>query len=398
MQLFYFTGTGNPPFDLVNNSLAARAGLLLADTAVIDDSSMFLADVDHVFGNRKQATKITFATRWMDVHHPDQAAELRNFARLAKASRVKKRKEKADLIILKQFDIYVDESYNQYTDFLKNRGSECGLYQLQPLVKERFLLFYSYSSDSPECADGVLTPVSELMQMMGDKEDRLPESKVEDVAWVLPMEFLSPVLMPPGAGPIAAALPEGALPQADEEAIWIEPLLQLSNINIFDADEIQAVRQDLRAPGAAFRTAIDEWMADCYHPNRRTVRERARFFEEVIRPAAVPLQEAFWENKIVVAHQQAQGKEPVCLMLYAVELPLRALWELYEKQGCIPAESGQKLRAVWETAGRRRFPMFIISPVGLYASDKDAAAAEAAPLADALHLLPPASARKSIDL
>ncbi len=392
MQLFYFSGIVTV-FNPFNISVNTRLGLLLADGPIVDGYTQFMVDFDKSFGSLTPAVQMDSIIQAAEKTDSQEAAQLREFVLQHKKMRALKRKDKQVLIAMKRYDQLVSVYTKSHLDDANVKGQEFGYYQLRPLLEEPFVMFYHCYPSRPEGSDEYVAPLSELLQMMGDPYDR--KLGKEDIAFVLPLEFMAPTGLPPGAGPISAALPKGAAPEADEEAIWMEPILQLPNINILSAEEIMAIRQELHLPGSAFRAAMDEWIADCHH-NRRTVRERARFFEETVRPAAQPIQQAMNENKILMAHRMAHEVKQLQMPLFVVEMPLRVLWDLYEKADALPAETLQKLRALWDTVGRKRFPMFVAAPNDLFSSDPLAKTTDEA-FAAALQNMP-ASARKSIDL
>ncbi len=399
MQLFYFPGHLHASFSPVCLGTAFRVGFLLADVAITTGQARMMIDIHLPEHKVSDAAKLKKVLDLFTHQAPDLARRLRELSVIARGISTQKRKDKKMLFALKKYEESLEINYGVYKDCVLRSLLPHKLLPLRDLLTDAAVRNYLSHDSQPENNHTDYTALSRILQMQGNKTDH--QNGVEDVVFILPADFLAPSGLPSGAGSIAQALPEGQSPETDEEAVWIEPLLMFPNLSTVEPAELQAVRRQLRAPGETFRKAVDTWLANCHH-NRHSVRERARFFEEVIRPAAQPVQHVIEEDRMLAAHRLAfAAEESATVMIFAAEMPLRALWAFYEKEEALPPETMAALRAVWNTEGLRRFPMLLIGPAGAGADFVEQAARQAllSPAADTAQPEEnPASVRKRIDL
>ncbi len=393
MQLFYFPGLSHS-FHPSSAAMLTRISYLLADTTLLAPETHFLMDFAFTARDLPFSKKIEAVINHINGTSPEHAAVMRGHAETYRQMRALKRKDKMALVIIKQFENLVEQQFKDYVTTLNKTFADYGLAQLQEIIYEDAMHYCDFGFNRAESPKDRELNVSDILQLKGDDPEQ-PDGgpPIEDRAFLLPAEFLTTDAPPMNRlRSIEKAFEEDA--EADDaQILWAEPLLTLSTgIQAMNATELRAVRQELHTPGSAFRRAADEWIAGGYH-NQRSPRESARFVADTLKPATAPLQEAIAQNKILGAHRLAtSGTATDDMQLFAAEMPLNAVWAFYERAKGLEEETLQKLRAVWDTAGARRFPMFILN-MPLTKTNPNTGENTAAPEGEI-----PTSIRKRIDL
>ena len=390
MQIFNYYHLGmktEPPYA----AIALRTAYLLADKAICT------LIVNSMINAESGPSLPVSALEKLVINHesklPDgRAAEitiLRDQIRILRARKVKNREA---IVSIKQYENLIKSLYQTGSmQTLTTAVANMGFSQLAPLAKND-ILHYSIKDKDPERNSKDYVPVSEVVQLLGDRHDR--EHQFTDISFILNGAVMEGNADQLPVRRFADVYPGGAMDanDAQQEAYipWYEEVLCLPNIMQLNATELQAVRDQLSAPGAPFRQAFDAWIKGCVHEGWSAA-ESGQHFVTAVRPAVEALREAAAQSR-VLAHVTTAGMGWHMHISVAC-LSLRDLWKFWETQNGLAENTLEKLRAADATRGGILAPILIISP-RQDAPEEDKTAPVAPQSAD----IPPPSARRTLDL
>jgi hypothetical protein len=233
-----------------------------------------------------------------------------------------------------------------------------------PIGKE--LTYFPSDPDDPERRDGFV-PMSRVLQLRDEEsKDKAPD----DITFLLPIEFMSTELRPGGI--CSPDAPEAL----DEGAIWMERVMELPDINIVDALEIQLLRGQMQQDGAALAEVFRQWTVDVFTGARSAAR-RLDYYRHQVRPAAEVWRNGAAQSKLLNKVRAAAGHD--MLEVWLGELPMQTIWNFYHAAGAIMEPTWKALSTpAARERGRMRIPVVAMALTGGAAPEPGAEEAQAA--------------------
>lgn len=335
-----------------SDSVTLRWGYLFAQlaisTTVANTRIFFFENLE----NRKIKMRIELTRRWF----PPQAAHMK--PQFEKAVKVydryfkQKNKTQQDLYAMKKTEALLNSFFEVAVAYVREYMEATGITELTELHKDKVDgLAYFYSClDEPEREAEDIIPLSKLLQL---RDDSPGKAAPDDITFLLPMEFMTAQYKP-------AHICSPDDPEAlNEDAIWLERVMELPNINAFDALELQVVRSQMLTSGKALHEAFRQWTGDAFNQTK-TASGRLDYYRDYVRPAAAAWSKAAMENKLLNNVRTAMIRNAT--EVWMGEAPMQLIWDFYEKVGALPEATRQALTSERaKQRGRLRVPVVVLA-------------------------------------
>lgn len=278
----------------------------------------------------------------------------------------KKTRGKADFLLLRRAEDVISSVYNHAMNCVGIQGKLAGMKVMGELPIGKELTYYSSDPKDPERRDNFI-PMSRVLQLRDEEsENKAPD----DITFLLPVEFMDTAFRPGGI--CSPNVPEAL----EEGAIWMERVMEVPDIIVFDALEIQLLRGQMQQEGAALLEVFRQWTVDAF-TGAKSAAERLDYYRKQVRPAAEAWRSGAAQSKLLNKVRAAAGRDMIEVWLG--ELPMQTIWNFYHAAGAITEPTWEALSTpAARERGRMRIPVVAIALAGGDAPEQGAEEAQAA--------------------
>ncbi len=351
MKLFQYTRLQSR-IHPISHAITAKWSYLFSDRAVLCTETGFTMHFRRELESRNMRSRIYFVKEDMQNNSPELLPEFGHLVAGYDKLSKKKHRSAAEIVAIKKSEKVINDFYKLVVEELAEPVERTGLHVLSG-VPDEGLCYYHIHPDKPEQNGEGYTPASRILQLLGDAID---EEDDKDVAFILPLEALTPDCRPGQVYTIED--PEAA----DAANIWLERVMELPNFNAFNALELQVLRSQIRKGGTAFYAAFDQWI-DAAVTGSMDAAQRLSFYKEQVQPAAATWSDAARQTKLLSNMRAAAGGRHM-LEVWIGEMPLQRIWDFYAAAQITLAETREQLSTPEALArGKMRVPVVVLAGV-----------------------------------
>jgi hypothetical protein len=328
-------------------SACIRSSYLIADRVVSAGTSAQDIWFDEVFKKADTIGKLMVIEKFYqntDTPMSEAGKMIPVFKEMSKV----KHPSPQQIMARKSMEKTIDNLFKEVVNEMTEAVARTGLMELATLADGETYGFYWMLREDIEIEDEHHVPASKLLTL------QLPDPEEGPELFSLPPEFMLAEFT--GKGTVYYAHEPEA---ANTENCWMHKCFTLPNINLLKAVELQAVREQLMAPGAEFRKQCDSWIKGA---EGRSGEESVAQFRKNILPHAASLQAAVLQNEVLRHCSSIQNHEAK-IELYMGEVPLPVLWHYFEHYNVIQEPTRKKLNELLENDNglNRRIPIMHLS-------------------------------------